>query len=283
MKDAETLGADAIIHVGHHGPVRFEPPSNVLFVPAYSSVEIAGVVEKAALKLAEEGIRKVGLLTTVQHVHLLKEAEAVLEECGLEAVSSRSPDPHMWKSLITGCDVRAAESVRGEVDAFLVVSGGLFHALGVALATGAKVVAADPYTGRVTGIDEEARRAVALRLSQLSEALDAREAVVITSTKPGQWVGASVLRRIRELLAKKGIKCRTLVVNDVERSLLEDYGPADFYVNTACPRLAIDDYELFPSPVINLGEIPCLLSGDLSSYTPRMALTQRLPSIATPP
>ncbi|RLE97742.1 MAG: diphthamide biosynthesis enzyme Dph2 [Thermoprotei archaeon] len=283
MDEAETLGADAIVHIGHHGPVRFRPPPNILFIAAHSRIEIANVVEEAALRLAREGVRSVGLLTTVQHAHLLERAEAILRDCGLEVKFSRSPDPYMWRGLITGCDVGAAESIKEEVDAFLVMCGGTFHATGVALATGSEVIVADPYTGKVVSVEREARRAMAVRLSQLSEAFEAREAVVLVSTKPGQRVGVNVLRNVKELLEGRGIRCRVLVVNDVERSVLEDYGPADLYVNTACPRLAIDDYELFPGPVINLGEIHYLLKGDLSSYTPKDAFTQRLSSHVKPP
>lgn len=283
VREAEALGTDAIIHIGHHGPVRFKPPPNALFIAAYSKLEVAGVIERAAERLVREGAERVGLLTTIQHAHRLEEAEAVLRDYGVEVRLAKSPDPYMEEGLVTGCDVQAAEAVVKEVDAFLMVCGGAFHAVGVAFVTGARVIAADPYSGKVTDVEREARRVVALRLSHLSEALEAKEAVIIASTKPGQWVGSETLKRVGEALRHRGIRCKTLIVDDVERGVLEDYGHADLYVNTACPRLAVDDYELFPGPVVNLGEISYLLEGRLGAYTPRSTLETRLPACVKPP
>lgn len=271
LREAEAAGADALIHVGHHGPVRFNPPPNVLFIPGRSRVDVVPAVEEAAAKLAGEEVARVAVLATVQHVHALAAAARVLEEYGVRAVLPRSPDPYMCKGLVTGCDVRAAEAVKGFVDAFLVVGGGTFHALGVALATGKAVVVADPYAGRAIEVEREARRVVAVRLSHLSEAMDAREAVVVASIKPGQRA-PTPLDRVRKLLRERGVRSRVLIVDDVERGVLEDYGVADLYVNTACPRLATDDYSLFPGPVVNLGELPYVFAGSLEGYEPGAAL-----------
>ena len=265
-------GCDALVHVGHHGPVRFRAPKNVLFVPAYSTVEVDGVLESAAAKLSSEGVRKVGLISSVQHVHQLERARRVLAEYGIEALTSKSPDPAMPEGLVIGCDARAAEKLRGSVDAFLVIAGGVFHALGVALATGAATYAADPYTGRVAEVGQMARKAVARRLADLAAALEARSGLLIASVKPGQRVGWSRLESLRGLLSRRGLRLRVAVCDDVTRDALQDYGGADVYINAACPRLAVDDAGMFPGPVANARELELVLEKGLERYEPRYAL-----------
>lgn len=266
------VGFDALVHIGHHGPVRFRAPENVLFVPAYSTVSVEGVAESAAAKLSSEGVRKIGLLTTVQHVHQLGRAERVFAEYGIKVHTSKSPDPAMAEGLVIGCDVRAAERLIGTVDAFVVIAGGVFHALGVALATGARTFAADPYAGRVVDVSRDAYRIAATRLAHLSSALEARTGLIVASTKPGQRVCEARIRELVRLCSERGLRVRMIVFDDVSPSALQDYGTVDVYVNTACPRLATDDPHVFPGPVVNAAELEHVLKNGLGSYEPRLSL-----------
>jgi len=272
IHEMQRLGCDAIVHLGHHGPVRFNPPSNVLFIPARARVDATRVVERAAEVLAREGIERVGVLTNVQHVHQLPEIVGVLSRSGIKCFTASSRHPYMRAGLVTGCDVSAALQLMRRVEAFLVVGGGAFHALGVALATGQRTLAADPYTGSVSSVDREARRVLAIRLSHVASALEAGDAVIVASTKPGQWVGWERLERLKRLLKKKGIRAQTIVLDDVTREALEDCGPADLYINTACPRLATDDPHIFPGPVVNVRELLVVLERGLEGYKPHLSV-----------
>lgn len=272
LNELGAVGADALVHVGHYSPVRFTPPSNVLFVPGLSSVDALEVVERAADELLGEGVRKVGVFTTTQHLHELGRALSALSERGLEAFTASSPDLAMREGLVTGCDARAAERLAGSVDALLVVAGGKFHALGVALATGVRTVAADPFTRTAFWLDEDARRTISLRLYHLFQALEAREALLVLSKKPGQKPPREVLRQALELLARRGFKVRVAVFGDVERGVLEDFGGANLFINAACPRLATDSPHLFPKPVVNLTEILYVLENGLGAFTPSLSV-----------
>jgi len=270
VREAVLVGADAVVHIGHHGPVRFRPPGNLLFIEGRAGVSIHGVVEIAAEKLVEKGVENVALLTTIQHLHELRHAKSLLSEHGINVFLARSSKPYMREGLITGCDVEAAKALESKVEAFLVVSGGVFHALGVGLITRKTVFAADPYTNRVLDIERNVRRVIAVRLNHLADALDAREALIVASTKPGQF-SATRIRRVKAFLSSRGINCKVAVFGDLDRGVLEDLGSFDVYVNAACPRLAVDDYHIFPGPVINPGELRYLDEG-LENYDPASAL-----------
>ncbi|MEM0225398.1 MAG: diphthamide biosynthesis enzyme Dph2 [Thermofilaceae archaeon] len=273
LNEVKRAGCEALVHIGHHGPVRFKPPRSVLFVPGRSLIDLEEVAAKAASKLVEEGIRTVGVVASVQHVHALSSVVRKLGEQGLRALTSRSPDPFMQEGLIVGCDQRAAENLSKAVDAFLVIAGGVFHAIGVALATGVKTYAVDPYASSIRDVDREVKKVIALRLSHLSLALEARNATLVVSLKPGQRLTARQFRILWEVLKSKGYKVDVVAFDDVSREALENFGGSSLYVNLACPRLATDDHHLFPGPVVNPSELLAVLKGGIEAYTPSLSVT----------
>ena len=272
LTELTTLCYDALVHVGHHGPVRFRAPENVLFVPAYSTADVNNVIENAAAKLSSEGVRAVGLLSTVQHLHKLEQARQLLLEYGIKAFTSKSPDPMMPEGLVIGCDSRAAEKLVGSVEAFLVVAGGIFHALGVALATGGRTFAADPYTGRVVEVDQLLRSIVAKRLAHLAAVMESQNGILVVSSKPGQRACKLRVDALLKSCLERGLKLWLVIFDEVSHDALLDYGGAEVFVNAACPRLSIDDPHVFPGPVVNASELETVLKNGLAAYEPRLAL-----------
>lgn len=264
LDEAAAVGADGVVHIGHHGPVWFRPPGrpSVLFVPARSTVDPTPVFSAALEDVARGGARTVAVLATVQHVHWLPKLKELAAERGLSPVTGSLAGV---EGLVVGCDY---SSLR-RADAVLVVAGGLFHALGAAVASGAPTWAVDPYTRTYTRVNTEPL--LSRRLYALSKAVDARSFAVVVSTKPGQQ-RLSLALRIRKTLEGGGRKAAVVVFNELTREALENLPRYEAYVNTACPRLAIDDAEMFPAPVLNPGELKYVLSGSLEGYSLRDAL-----------
>lgn len=234
--------ADVLVHfghapIGHHDRVIHETVS-MDFDPE--------TVREATTLLRGP---RVGLVTTVQHVHLLAAVAEVLRGAGFDPVvaggSGRTPLP----GQVLGCSFRAArETCAGEI---LFVGTGLFHPLGVQLATGARVVAMDPYTGDVSEVSAD--RFLRQRFGLIERARDAERIGVIVSSKSGQ----QRLELARRLV---GLSDRAVLVmmREVTPEALLDLG-CDACVNTACPRLAYDDQARFPVPVLTPAEFEILL------------------------
>ncbi len=53
-----------------------------------------------------------------------------------------------YAGQVSGCNYSNAKSIASEVEAFLFVGGGMFHALGIALGTSKPTIIADPYDNR---------------------------------------------------------------------------------------------------------------------------------------
>ncbi len=258
--EAESVGAEGILHLGHHGFVGHSGGRvPVLFLPAPSSSDPVPVFRRALEEVLAEGHLEVALGVTVQHAHLVGRLEEVAGEVG---VTLHVGEFGGFKGLVVGCNY---SSLSGG-SAVVIVAGGVFHGLGAALWTGKPTWVADPYLREVRRID--VRKFLAVRLEMLSRAMEARRFAVLVSAKPGQR-RLHVAKLAAEALRRSGREASLVVLDEVTREALENLPGFDAFVNTACPRLAVDDAEMFPAPVVNAGELKYLLRGSLEGYSPR--------------
>jgi 2-(3-amino-3-carboxypropyl)histidine synthase len=203
------------------------------------------VLENAIALLKEE---PTGLVTTVQHVHLVPAMEAFLKERGIDVrVSDGSGRTPLRGQVLGCCFTTATETGAGQI---LFVGTGLFHPIGIALSTGARVVALDPLTGTAEDVSGDAllRR----RFAVIENARGAKTIGIIVSTKSGQH-RMELARRLAALSPIAVI----VTMKDVSPDELLNLG-FGCYVNTACPRLAYDDQVRFPVPVLSPQEFEIL-------------------------
>ena len=248
---AAHLKADLLVHYGHNEFLR--DSSNgvpVIYVPAKSNHEVIPVVEKAIPLL--QG-KTVGLATTIQHLHKLAEAAMILETGGFSVQTPRRGPWAHETGQVLGCDYFGLRRIQSKVDSFLIV-GSYFHGLGAALSVEKSTVIADPYDRTVKVLDQDRDRIVRQRYAMVDKAGRARSFGIIVSTKPGQsnpTIALSILKQIEEA----GKKAVILYGDEIVPQKLLDFIDIDVFVDTACPRLALDDPERFPKPIITRDEI----------------------------
>ena len=248
---ASRLKADLLVHYGHNEFLR--DGSNgvpVVYVPARSRHEVIPVVEKS-LPLIHG--KTIGLATTLQHLHVLPQVEQFLSEKGFTVhVPGRGPWAHD-KGQVLGCDYFGLRKIQPQVDSFLVV-GSYFHGIGAALSVEKPTVLADPYDGTVRSLDSDRERIVRQRFAMIEKARMANRFGIIISTKPGQCnpqIAMSILQQLEE----KGKSGVLLYADEVLPEKLMDFADLEVFVDTACPRLALDDPERFPKPILTRDEI----------------------------
>lgn len=247
--DAQALGVDLIVHYGHTEMAK-QSATPVVYFEARAKVHVKVAVKKALPLL--EPWNSIGLVTTVQHVHEINEAKNVLLEKGKKVVIG---DARRLKyaGQIIGCDFSNAAAVADQVDAFLFVGGGRFHAIGVSLATSKPAVVADPYERRVYSIESEVEKIRRQRMTSISEAKKAKNFGILVGLKPGQMH----LRRAIELknkLQAKGKNALLLALKEITPEALIQFPSIEAYVNTACPRIALDDSPRFAKPLLTVNE-----------------------------
>lgn len=240
--DTEILkDADVLVHLGH-APV--DDTDRVIYEIFRMDFD-PGIVRIALPFLTE---KRVGLVTTVQHAHLIPAVAEILQKAGIDVIVAEGTGRTPYAGQILGCSFEAArETSASEI---LYLGTGQFHPLGVQISTGARVIACDPYTQTCVAVDGE--RLLRRRFALIEKAKNASPIGVIISPKTGQ--------------CRKELADRLLSLSDIAIPiLLREVTPDQLlnlglpcYVNTACPRLAFDDQVRWPVPVLSPQEFEIL-------------------------
>jgi 2-(3-amino-3-carboxypropyl)histidine synthase len=253
--DAESLNVDLIIHYGHSKMLKCERVPTV-YVEARATVDLEKVVEKALPLLKE--FQTVGLATTVQHVQTLDFVREILLHAGKTVVIGDAGRAN-YPGQVIGCEYSNAKSIANEVDAFLFIGGGRFHALGVALSTSKPTIVADPYEKTAYSIDKEAWKILKQRWASIEEAKKAKTFAVLVGLKLGQKRLEKALSTKRKL-EETGKTAFLFAIKEITPESLMEFPTVDAYINTACPRIALDDASKFKKPVLTLNEALVLVN-----------------------
>lgn len=233
--------ADVLVHVGH---AQVDTRPEVIFLPYRMDFDIT-VLEHALPHIRGKTI---GLVTTVQHTHLVSHMEEYLQSRRYEVRVAEGRGRTPLRGQVLGCCFTAARETG--VDEILFVGTGVFHPIGIALATKARVIALDPLSGTAQEVSGETllRR----RFAVIEKARGAATVGILVSTKSGQ--NRMALARRLAALADNAV---IVTIREVSPDELLNLG-FGCYVNTACPRLAYDDQVRFPVPVLSPQEYEIL-------------------------
>ena len=249
VTEAEGLGVDLIVHFGHAKMVKHEPIPTI-YVEARATAAVDLAVEQALPLLKD--YTTVGLATSVQHLQMLNQAREILIRAGKIVLVGDSGQMG-YAGQVTGCNYSNAKSIAGEVEAFLFVGGGMFHALGIALGTSKPTIAADPYDNRAYLIKTQAQKILQQRFAIIQEAKNAKKFGIFVGLKPGQKHLDNALR-MKELAEKHGKVAYLLAAREINPETLLEFPSIDAYVNTACPRVSLEATAKFQKPVLTVNE-----------------------------
>jgi 2-(3-amino-3-carboxypropyl)histidine synthase len=224
----------------------YEIPKKVFFIELRSNVDIKPVVEKAVPEIKGN---TVGLVATVQHVHALKEAKIVLARFGKKAIIGKSR--LKYDGQVLGCDFSSAMVPCDEI---LFIGSGGFHPAGLALYTGKRVIAADPFTMQISIYEADELRKK--RYLVIERALDAKSVGIIIGMKSGQFNLDEALA-LRKKAIEKGLNAYLIAMDEIKEEKLIGF-KVDAFVNTACPRVA-EDFVHFKKPVLSAKEFEVVL------------------------
>lgn len=271
---SQILGADLIVHVGHTpyppslSSEKVEPQGRprILYLPARSRLPLPeGAVEEVAGRAKREGWRRIVLTATSQHTHLLHQLRRGLVAYGVEAYIPPAQPPYFEEGQVLGCDYHLARRI--EADAYVIVSGGVFHPLGLYLSTLKPLIQVDPYRGEVLDRTSEFSRFYGARLYKVSQAMGARVWGLVAGLKTGQyrpWLVEKLARMIEENGGTYYLYAMEHV--DEQRMRTIDTPGIDAWIITSCPRIPLDDLHGYEKPVLTPGEARMALSGRLEPY-----------------
>ncbi len=252
--DVAEMPVDLTVHIGH-APMPHLRYDRVFFHDLGSPpLPDLGFVDAAVPLLP----KRVGLLTTYQFRDWLPAIQQHLEKMGLE-VHIGPPDRRVaYAGQLLGCDYHTATVIEKDVDGYLYVGTGEFHPLGVAMLLPQKpIVIADPERGTARDLGDLRDRILRQRHAAIARAQDARTFGIIVSMKIGQ-ARMELARDLEALAEKHGRDASLFLMDLVSPELLEGYR-VDAWVNTACPRIAIEDILQYKQPILTPQEFEVVL------------------------
>ena len=189
---------------------------------------------------------RIGLLSTVQFLPVVGKVEDELKRIGKKVFKSKTL---LNETQILGCNVSAAERIKGKVDAFLLLSSGKWHALMLS-ALGKPVFV---YNGKTEKLSEEDIKKFNIRKkAALMNFLSQDNIGIIVSLKPGQFHFDEAIK-LKKKLDKKGKKSFIFIADTLNFSDIENFD-AKIFVNTACPGLFFDS-----DSIVNLKDLETVI------------------------
>ncbi len=258
-EDASSLGAEALFHFGH-AQLLEESRIPVYYIEVRLPHDFMDILEENIEKLP----KRLGIVTTVQHLQRVKEVKDFLENRGFKVLVGRAKGRCKYDAQILGCSFSTAKSIASEVDAFLYLGSGDFHPLGVAFATGKPCFALDPLLRELRRLEDKKEKFLRQRYATVAKAKNAENFGIIVGEKKGQKRLALALE-IKKKLEGMGKKAFLIHAREITPENFIYFRKLDALVNTACPRIVIEDSPRFPVPLLTPQELEIVL-GERDSY-----------------
>ncbi len=249
LDEARSLKVEKLIHFGH---AEFQHVDfNVEYVEYRIDAPLT-LLDKSLDML--KGFKTIGIVTTIQHVHQLNSIREFYERNGKIVVIGKPYGFAKMPGQILGCDVGSSASIDRIVDAHVYFGGGIFHPLGALLATTKPFLAIEPFGNRIEFIDRMRETYARKSRGKVLASLEAKNFGVMLTTKNGQH-NAQLAGLLKKRIEEQGLSAAILVANTFDFESLNNMREFDAFVNTACPRLAVDDTDRLSKPLLSANEL----------------------------
>ncbi|HRZ85345.1 MAG TPA: diphthamide synthesis protein [Candidatus Paceibacterota bacterium] len=231
--------------------------TKTIFIDAKYSEEI-GLTNEVLNYLKSNNIKSVSLFASVQFLNL----ETIKKQLKSEKISIKTTKAKRTNKEIQvlGCNVYE-DSFKTNIiknsDAILYIGDGLFHPKAILISqintqNKKKIIQFNPVSKQFRIINEEFIETEEKRIqANLRKFINSNKIGIIVSTKPGQnFMNLSL--KLKEDLEKKGKKVFIFVSDTIDLNDLENFSFIESWVNSACPRIAIDN--LTNKKIINIKE-----------------------------
>jgi 2-(3-amino-3-carboxypropyl)histidine synthase len=240
--DAQKLGIDKIINYGHTQFMESNIP--VEYKEIRENIDILPILEKHWQTLQEE---KICLLASLQFIDNVSQAKSFLEEHGKLIIipPEQQGSQKLYPGQVLGCACSLPEA-----DAYLYIGSGNFHATSPSL-IGKAVYSLDVEHSEIRKVDSsllEKQKYAAIALAKHAKTFG-----ILVSTRRGQF-NLPLAEKTRDSLKAKGKHAFIIVMDEFTPDKLVGI-KCDCWVNTACPRIAIDNRTSFGQPIVNANEL----------------------------
>jgi len=235
LEVARSANVDAILHIGHV-PFYKAIKTDVPVVYYEWPLDVALDEAKLAKEISKMKEGKIGLVSSVQYMHILPKVAEIIKSAGKAAIVG---------GYVFGCWTKNAEAVAPKSDVLLFVGSGMFHPRGFHCDYFLDLERSD-----ISDVRADITKWEKVRWGRISQAKNAIKFAILVSTKPGQF-DMERAKHVKALLESKDKKAFVLILSSITDSTLLGLD-IDAFINTACPRLADDRWS---KPFINAADV----------------------------
>lgn len=264
LDECRILSVDLLVHFGHSPILSLEIPT--IYVESTVNLQVKEAVRNVAYSL---NYNKVGLAALIQHWKLLEDVKKILEEAGKKVLVGPPQGRLKRPGQVIGCDYSTAKEVSKDVEGFILLSGGIMHAVGLRLEVKKPVVVSDPFSGRVFDIEPYVKKMLSIRTLKISEASLAKTFGVVVGLKRGQY-RPKLADNIASKLTEAGRKVFFIASREIRPDLEVNFSEIEAFVITACPLIPLFDYEAYRKPILTPSEAELVIKGvwNIEEYEP---------------
>lgn len=250
VHEAIDIGADLIVHFGH---ARFietpEGSPEVLYIEVKDNLDLKPILEKSLESFKE--YKKIGLSYSIQHRHDLEKIIKFYEENGKEVVLSEKKGNVAYEGHIVGCQYAGLKAIEEKVECFVIL-GNQFHSMGAVLSVNKPTILLDVYNDDVRVMEDIREKILKQRAISIERFKNAKNIGIIVEVKPGQKFGSP--KPLVEAIEATGKKAIVITMDEMTPDKLINFYNIDAFVELACPRIALDDFEKYEKPILTFRE-----------------------------
>ncbi len=245
--EAKKINADLLIHFGHAPFVKADFP--VLYVELYSKLDAVNLLDKNISKLK---INKIGLVGSVQYIKQFESLKKYLEDNGKKVIIPKKKGFSAYDGHVVGCEYNSLKAIENEIDGFLVI-GNKFHSLGAALmCVDKEVYLLNEQSNNLEWMNGEKDKVIRQRAIAIDKVKRAKKIGIIVDKKIGQY-NMKIAEKLKNDFEKIGKEAIIILVNEFNPNIMNFYN-VDAFIDTACPRIAFEDFERYDKPIITSRE-----------------------------
>ncbi len=256
--EAKRFECDAILHIGHT-PFQNNKKNVVYALIPYKLKNYELVTNKLVDYLKKMNCKKVSLVTTVQFIDYIPKIKKILEKNNIQCFLSHGK--RVSEGQLLGCNYSA---VSNKGNLIIYFGDGFFHPIGAALSSGKPVVIVNPFENTILELGEQKNKFLNQRILLIESAKEKKKFAILVSTKQGQ----NRIKKAFELKKKLVLAGKKVIIYSADMLSPENLLgiDAEVLINTACPRIAIDDFKNYRQIVLNHYEIDYVLGKNYEQY-----------------
>ena len=248
----EWKNVDAVVQLGHTEIPNVNYKVPVIF-EEYINEDHRSFNDLDLTELERNNYKNISLAYSIQYRQSAEELSKFLKEKGYNVSMGKHDSRLKYDGQLLGCNFSPLHDQESRNDCHIIVSTGVFHALGAQLSVEKEVFILDmsePF--RLRSMKSEAERHIRRRYANMARALEAKKFVVAVDTKVGQYRMKLAEKMIKEIhdMGKSAVLAYSNESSPVEFENMM----ADCIIFTGCPRVATDDFDRYKSPILTAQE-----------------------------